>query len=265
MIKTNNKVLITISCVVLFFLIAPLFMIVVTAFGSGATIDFPIQGFTFKWFANVFAQPDFVSGFEMSFLVAILASALALLVGVPLVYALTHYHIHHQQWFQVLFLSPTFIPEIVIGFALYQAMVILFQLPLLVTLLVGHFLLCLPYVVRLITASMTMLDVHVEEAAWIYGSSRIHAFLTITLPSIRSSIVAAFMLSFINSFNNIPISLFLNGPNLNMLPTSILNYLQNNYDPTVSAVSVLLMLFTAMLMILVEHFIGLNALSKDRS
>lgn len=240
-------------------------MIVITAFGSNATIDFPIHGFTFRWFANVFAQPDFVSGFEMSFLVAIVASILALIIGIPVVYALTRYHIHHQAWFQALFLSPTFIPEIVIGFALYQAMVIFVQLPLLVTLIIGHFLLCLPYVIRLVTASMTMLDVHVEEAAMVYGCSRGKTFMTVILPSIRSSVVAAFMLSFINSFNNIPISLFLNGPNLNMLPTSILNYLQNNYDPTVSAISVLLMLFTVVLMVLVEHFIGLSNLTQDRS
>ncbi len=70
------------------------------------------------------------------------------------------------------------------------------------------------------------------------------------------------MLAFINSFNNIPITLFLNGVDLSMLPTSILNYLQNNYDPTVSAISVLLMLFTAGLMLLVEKILGLKMIMK---
>lgn len=262
MLKANNKVLVTISSIVLFFLIAPLVMVIVTAFGTDASITFPIHGFTFKWFANAFAQPDFVSGFQMSLFVALGASLLALLVGVLLVYALTRYNVHHQAWFQTLFLSPTFIPEIVIGFALYQGLVITVQLPLLVTLLIGHFLLCLPYVVRLITASMVLMDEHIEEAAWVYGCSRLKAFLVVTVPNIRASLVAAFMLCFINSFNNIPISLFLNGPDLSMLPTAILNYLQNNYDPTVSAVSVLLMLFTATMMLLVEKLLGIKALEK---
>lgn len=67
---------------------------------------------------------------------------------------------------------------------------------------------------------------------------------------------------FINSFNNIPISLFLNGPELNMLPTAILNYLQNNYDPTVSAISVMLMIFTALIMFVVEKVLGINELTR---
>lgn len=262
MLKANNKVLVTISAIVLFFLIAPLIMVIITAFGTDATIAFPIHGFTLHWFANVFAQPDFVAGFKMSLIIALAASLLALVIGVPLVYALTRYNVHHQAWFQTLFLSPTFIPEIVIGFALYQGLVITVQLPLLLTLLIGHFLLCLPYVVRLVTASMVLMDEHIEEAAWVYGSSRMKAFLTVTIPNIRASLVAAFMLCFINSFNNIPISLFLNGPDLSMLPTAILNYLQNNYDPTVSAISVLLMLFTAAMMLLVEKGLGLKALNE---
>lgn len=262
MLKPNNKVLAAISIVVLLFLIVPLLMVIITAFGTNTTIAFPIHGFTFKWFSNVFAQPDFVSGFQMSLIVALAASCLALIVGVPLVYALTRYNVHHQAWFQTLFLSPTFIPEIVIGFALYQSLVIMVRLPLLLTLLIGHFLLCLPYVVRLVTASMVLMDEHIEEAAWVYGCSRIKTFLIVTIPNIRASLVAAFMLCFINSFNNIPISLFLNGPDLSMLPTAILNYLQNNYDPTVSAISVLLMLFITSIMFLVEKVLGIKALNE---
>jgi putative spermidine/putrescine transport system permease protein len=136
------------------------------------------------------------------------------------------------------------------------------KLPLLLSLIIGHFLLCVPYVIRLITASMLLLDSHIEEAAWICGSSPKKTFFVIVLPNIKTSIIAAFMMCFINSFNNIPISLFLNGPELNMLPTAILNYLQNNYDPTVSAISVLLMIFTALVMFLVEKVLGINELTR---
>lgn len=154
----------------------------------------------------------------------------------------------------IIFLSPTLIPEIVVGFALYQTAVISFKLPLLISLLVGHFLLCLPYVIRLVSASMLILDPHIEEAAWVSGCTKGQAFFLVVLPNIKASVIAAFMMCFINSFNNIPISLFLNGPALNMLPTAILNYLQNNYDPTVSAISVVLMIFTAVMMWVVEKF-----------
>lgn len=260
--KQKHVFLDFLSYLILFFLITPLLIVVITAFGTQSTISFPIKGFTFTWFSNAFQQSEMIDGFKTSLLVALIASISALIIGIPAVYSLMKYNWHHKAWFQTLFLSPTFIPEIVIGFALYQALVITFQWPLIPALLAGHFLLCLPYVIRLITAGLLLLDPYIEEAARIYGQSRPQAFFKILLPNIRQSIVAAFMLGFINSFNNIPITLFLNGTDVQMLPTSILNYLQNNYDPTISAISVMLMLFTAGMMLIVEKFLGLNNLMK---
>lgn len=259
--RTKIKFSSVVGFLVLVILVVPLLIVVVTSFGQESAISFPIKGFTFDWYKNVFQQPDFVEGLKMSSLVAILASFLALLIGIPTVYVLTRFDIHHKDWFQTIFLSPALIPEIVIGFALYQALVISLQLPLLISLIVGHFLLCLPYVVRLITAGMMEFDESIEEAAWMVGYDKLSAFFKVVIPNIKQSVVAAFILSFITSFNNIPISLFLNGPDLNMLPTSILNYLENNYDPTVSAVSVILMIITASVMIIVEKYLGLNKLT----
>ncbi|MFD1418201.1 ABC transporter permease [Companilactobacillus keshanensis] len=259
--RTKIKFSSVVGCLVLVILVVPLLIVIVTSFGEESAISFPIKGFTFEWYANVFQQPDFVEGLKMSSIVAILASFLALLVGIPIVYVLTRFDIHHKDWFQTIFLSPALIPEIVIGFALYQALVISLQLPLFISLIVGHFLLCLPYVVRLITAGMMEFDESIEEAAWMVGYDKITTFFKVVIPNIKQSVVAAFILSFITSFNNIPISLFLNGPDLNMLPTSILNYLENNYDPTVSAVSVILMIITASIMILAEKYLGLNKLT----
>lgn len=260
MLNGKNKFLTIFSIIVLLFLLLPLLFVVVTSFNNQPTISFPIKGFTFKWYKNIVFQPDFVEGFRMSLIIAFLASFLSLLVGIPAVYAIVKGKIKHSSRLQAFFLSPTLIPEIVIGFAIYQALVIKWRFALFPSLLIGHFLLCLPYVIRLITASMEKLDPHIEEAAWINGASRLKAFFKVVLPNIQSAVISAFMVCFITSFNNIPVSLFLNGPGLNMLPTSILNYLQNNYDPTVSAISVVLMLFTAFLMWAVEHFLGLNQL-----
>lgn len=262
MLDRKNKVLTAISLIILALLLIPLILVIITSFNTESSISLPIKGFTFNWYANIFQQPDFISGFESSLIVALLASSLALLIGIPAVYALTRFHIQHAAWFQSFFLSPTLIPEIVIGFALYQAVVVTLRIPVFIGLVIGHFLLCLPYVIRLVTANMLLMDKHIEEAGWIYGCSPRKGFFLIILPNIKSSIIAAFMLCFINSFNNIPISLFMNGPSLTMLPPAILNYLQNNYDPTVSAISVLLMIFTALMMVLVEKAIGINSLTK---
>lgn len=261
MLNNKNKTLTVSSIIILIFLMLPLLLVIITSFNNEESISIPIKGFTLSWYANIFQQPDFISGFKSSLLVAIIASLSALIVGIPAVYALTRFKITHKSWFQSFFLSPTLIPEIVIGFALYQAAVITLRLPVLLSLLIGHFLLCLPYVIRLITANMLLLDKSIEEAAWISGCSPRRGFFFIVLPNIKTSIIAAFMICFINSFNNIPISLFMNGPSITMLPPAILNYLQNNYDPTVSAISVVLMIFTALMMFLTEKIIGLNKLT----
>ncbi|WP_278960252.1 ABC transporter permease [Lactobacillus apis] len=262
MLNRKNKTLTIISLIILALIMLPLILVVITSFNNQSSISLPITGFTLSWYSNIFQQPDFITGFESSLLVALIASFLALIIGIPAVYALTRYNLQHAAWFQSFFLSPTLIPEIVIGFALYQTAVITFKLPVFISLIIGHFLLCLPYVIRLITASMLMMDSHIEEASWVCGCLPKKAFFLIVLPNIKSSIIAAFMMCFINSFNNIPISLFMNGPSLTMLPPAILNYLQNNYDPTVSAISVVLMVFTALMMFLVEKVIGISNITK---
>ncbi|GFZ26158.1 ABC transporter permease [Lactobacillus corticis] len=264
MLTSKNKVLTCIAIIFLILLMLPLVLVVVTSFNTANSISLPIQGFTLNWYKNILSQPDFIDGFIASLEVAIIASLLALVVGVLAVYGLTRSNIHHTSAFQSFFLSPTLIPEIVIGFALYQSVIVGLHLPVFIGLIIGHFLLCLPYVIRLVTAGMLMLDRHIEEAAWISGCSAKKTFFLVVLPNIKASIIAAFMMCFINSFNNIPISLFMNGPELTLLPQAIMNYLQNNYDPTVSAISVVLMVFTGVLMILVEKFIGVNELTGGK-
>ena len=175
MLDRKNKVLTAISLIILALLLIPLILVIITSFNTevpvAGSISLPIKGFTFNWYANIFQQPDFISGFESSLIVALLASSLALLIGIPAVYALTRFHIQHAAWFQSFFLSPTLIPEIVIGFALYQAVVVTLRIPVFIGLVIGHFLLCFPYVIRLVTASMLLMDKHIEEPGWIYGCS----------------------------------------------------------------------------------------------
>lgn len=210
MLDRKNKTLTTISIIILALIMLPLILVVITSFNNERSISLRIKGFTFSWYSNIFQEPDFITGFETSLLVALIVSFLALIIGIPAVYSLTHYNIHYAAWFQSFFLSPTLIPEIVIGFALYQAVVITLRVPIFIS---------------LITASMLLMDNHIEEAGWICGCSPKKGFFLIVLPNIKASIIAAFMMCFINSFNNIPISLFMNGPSLTMLLPAILNYL----------------------------------------
>ena len=149
------------------------------------------------------------------------------------------------------------IPGIVVGYSLYQMIVVSFKFPILPGLLIGHFLISIPYVIRVVGSSMEQVDVSMEEAAWTLGVRR-RAFCNGALTKYHFRIFAAFMLSFVNSFNNVPVSMFLSGPGVTMLPTTLLSYMEFNYDPSVSALSVILMFVTMGIMIAIEKNVGLS-------
>jgi len=126
----------------------------------------------------------------------------------------------------------------------------------------GHTLLVLPYAVRVVGASLAGFDFSVEEAAISLGARPTRAFLLAVLPNIRGGIVAAFTLAFITSLNDVSISVFLTGPGVNTLPIQILSYVEQFFDPTVAAVSVLMMGLTMLVMVAVERSVGLAIVAR---
>ncbi|GAB1484546.1 ABC transporter permease [Treponema sp.] len=250
------------SILVFLFLTIPLLIITATAFGEASTIRFPIQGFTFKWFASIFASRSFMTSLKLSFILASFATLLALAIGIPASYALSKSAFKQNTFLRSFFLSPTFVPGIVVGYALFQFLVIRLRLPVFTGLLTGHFLVILPYIIRVVGASLEQFDFSIEEVAWSLGCNKVQAFVKVVLPNIGSGIVAAFMLAFINSFNNIPVSMFLTGPGVSTLPTTLMSYIEYSYDPSVSAISVLLMLITIIMMVVVEKTLGIGSLAK---
>ena len=254
----KNRWLTLYAVLVFLFLMIPLVIITVTAFGGGSAITFPIDSFSLKWFGNVFTLKSFRRSFLTSLEVAFLATFIALLVGVPAAYALARSGIRGKQLLRSVFLSPTIVPGIVVGFILYQFLILTFRLPVMVSLLAGHFLVTLPYVIRVVGSAMEQFDFSIEEAAWSLGCPKGSAFFKIVLPNVTSGISSAFMLAFIN----FPVSMFLTGPGVSTFPATLMNYIEYNYDPTVSAVSVLLMAATVIIMVIVDQTLGIASLAK---
>ena len=236
----KNKVLTIWAAIVFAFLMIPLLIITVTAFGGGSAITFPIESFSTKWFANVLALKSFRRSFLTSLEVALLATCISLLVGIPAAYALARSGLKGKQLLKSIFLSPTIVPGIVIGFIMYQCLILTLRIPVFAGLLAGHFMV----------------------PAGSRGCPKGAAFFKVVLPNVTSGISSAFMLAFINSFNNIPVSMFLSGPGVSTFPSTLMNYIEYNYDPTVSAVSVLLMAATVIIMVIVDRTLGIAALAK---
>ena len=253
----KNKLLTIWAVLVFAFLAIPLLIITVTAFGGGSAITFPIESFSLKWFANVFALKSFRRSFITSLEVAFLATFISLLVGIPAAYALARSGMKGRGLLKSIFLSPTIVPGIVIGFIMYQCLILTLRIPVFTGLLAGHFMVTLPYVIRVVGSSMEQFDFSIEEAAWSLGCPKTAAFFKVVLPNVTSGISSAFMLAF-----NIPVSMFLSGPGVSTFPSTLMNYIEYNYDPTVSAVSVLLMAATVIIMVIVDRTLGIAALAK---
>ncbi|MGF6158774.1 putative spermidine/putrescine transport system permease protein [Ensifer sp. KUDG1] len=243
---------------VIAFLIGPFFIIVAASLSGGETLAFPPQGFSLKWVAKVFTVESFQESFAISMLLAIGGTAAALVLGVPASYALSRYKLPFGETIRTIVSLPIIVPGIIVGLALLRYIVVPFGLNITLTLFLAHTALVLPYAVRVVSASLNNLRSDIEEAAVLLGSSRAGAFFRVVMPNIRSGILAAFILGFVTSFNQVPVSLFLSGPGVRTLPIDMLSYMEITYDPSVAALSALLAFMSIGIVFLAERFLGFS-------
>ena len=262
MTRNIHPLLIALTVLVFIFLVGPLVIVLGAALSDTSYLTFPPQGLSLRWFQNIFEIEGFRRTIVTSLEIAFLSTGIALLVGVPAAYALNRYRIQLPGWLSTLFILPVLVPELVLGFSLLKNVATQFHTPIFASLVVGHSLLVLPYVVRVISASLAAFDFSIEEAAISLGSPRLKTFFTILLPNVRSGVIAAFILAFITSINDVSISIFLTGPGISTLPIQILAHMEQFFDPTVASVSVLLMGLTVAVMAAVERTLGLTFFAK---
>ena len=250
------------TVLVYIFLIGPLVIIFGASVSDTTFLAFPPQGLTLRWFENIWEISAFRRTIVTSLQVALVGTFIALLIGIPAAYALNRHRIHLPGWRSTLFVLPILVPEIVIGFSLLRSVNVELGVPVFASLLIGHTLLVLPYVIRVISAALASFDFSIEEAGVSLGSHPVKTFFTIVLPNVRSGVIAAFILAFITSINDVSVSLFLTGPGISTLPIQILAHVEQFFDPTVASVSVLLMMLTIIVMIIVERTLGLTVVAK---
>jgi putative spermidine/putrescine transport system permease protein len=227
-------------------------------------IAFPPDGYTLAWYANALRRPEFARGFATSFQVAALATLIGVSLGAAAAYAIVRHRFAGRESLNTLLLGPLVVPGIVAGTALYVYYVALentLDLDIRATLgglVLGHILLTIPWTVRLVSASLIGLDRAIEEAAANLGASPVTVFRRITLPMMRPGLVAASLFSFIQSFENLELSLLLVGPGRITLPVAMLNYLEFRIDPTIAAVATIQILLIGALMLVTDRFVKLS-------
>ncbi len=235
-------------------LLAPLVVVVAVSFGPSVNFEFPPSGFSLRWFGEFFASRDFVKAFfENSLLLGIEVAVVCTLLGSLAAIGLVRFRFPLRDPLEAFFLAPLFVPEILLGAALYLSYSQLGILSSLVTVLMGHVVICTPYVLRSVMAGMIGLDPRLEEAAMSLGASRAQAFVKVALPALQASIVSGFVFAFVISFSDINIVLFVSGPSSATLPVYIFNLLQFEANPSVAAASTLQIVVVGLLILLVQQ------------
>jgi putative spermidine/putrescine transport system permease protein len=243
------------------YILTPLIFVTWLSFFRQEIPSFPPEGYSLRWYAAIAQNDRFVDGFLLSLRLGVAATAIGLAVGVPAALCLARFRFKGREGLNSLLLMPLIVPGVVLGIALYVFHVeteINTGLPILgsfLGLLTGHVLIVIPWTVRLVMASLAGFDRSLEEAAQNLGADRWTTFRRVTVPSILPGIVAAALFSFVSSFGNLELSLFLVGPGRTTLPIAILQYLEWKIDPTIAAVSVLQIGLIGAAMLITDRFV----------
>ncbi len=240
------------------FLIGPFLIIVIAGLSAGDSLAFPPQGISLKWYIKVFTVESFQASFAMSMFLAIFGTLAALLLGIPAAYGMARYRVPGAEFVRLIVSSPIIVPGIIVGLALLRYLVIPTGVSIALALFLAHTALILPYAVRVVSGSLDNLRVDMEEAALLLGCTRMGAFWRVVLPNIRGGVLAAFILGFVTSFNQVPVSLFLSGPGVRTLPIDMIAYMEINYDPSVAALSALLAVMSVGIVFAAEKFLGFS-------
>jgi putative spermidine/putrescine transport system permease protein len=242
------------------FLLAPLVCIVIVSFNDEPVQSFPPAAWSLRWYAFALHNAAFVNAAMASALVALCATLVATPLGVSAAIGLWKSRSRSKPLLEAFFVAPIIVPGLVTGISLLVALAAIDVRYAPLRLLIGHVLIILPYVVRTSLASLSQLDPSLQEAAETLGASASKAFFAIILPLIRPGVVAGMVFGFILSFDDVNVSLFLVDARTVTLPISIMSYLQYSFDPSVAAISTMMIALTFAMTILLERWFGLKRL-----
>jgi spermidine/putrescine transport system permease protein len=198
-------------CFVVLFLYAPIVILLIFSFNDSAVPTFPLSGFTLHWYHEFLTNSDLRNALETSAIIAALSSVGAVVLGVLSSIALTRRRFRGKSAVSALLLSPLVIPYVVFGISL---LLLFHQLGVprsLLTVVIGHIVISLPYTILVLVPRLDQIDVSLEEAAFDLGASRLRTFRSITLPLILPAVVSAFLIAFTTSFDEYAVASFVVG------------------------------------------------------
>lgn len=233
-------------------ILGPMIVVVIAAFNSAPAFPSPFRSFTLKWFESLFNKREFIRAMWTSIRVGVGAAGMATLLGVPLSVLMVRREFRGKEILSAFFMSPLIIPQVALSIALLQMFSLLHIRLTEITLIFAHTVFIMPFVIRSATSSLQFVDPALEEAAMTLGANRLTTFFHITFPLIRAGVTAGFILAFVISFINVPLSLFLTTPGSATLPIRVFAYMESRLDPVVAAVGTLIILMVLLVSLFLE-------------
>ncbi len=246
------------SAVALVFLMAPTVIVLITSFTASQSLKFPPESLSLRWYAALWDADQMQRAAWNSLVIAFWTTLISVVLGTAASLAIARGQSKLVRAADVLFMSPLLLPALAFGFA---ALIFINKLgftPSILFLVLGHVVVCVPFVLRTTLAALSQLDPALLEASESLGGSAWMTFRRVTLPLISSGVGAGGFLAFMASFDNVPVSLFLADERTEVLPIHLWQQIETNLDVRTAAASGLIVIFTLVLMLVAEKFAGLT-------
>lgn len=240
------------------FILAPLLIVVAVSFTPKGYISLPTDGFSLRWFRAILDADVIVDAFWLSLWLGLASATLAVALAVPAALAMVRYRFPGRGAVMGFFMSPLMIPHVVLGVAFLRFFSTMGFTGSFGWLALTHVVVVMPYALRLVLAAATGFDREIERAALSLGASRFTAFRRVVLPLILPGVTGGWMLSFIQSFDELTMTVFVATPGTTTLPVAMYNQIAHTIDPLVASVSTVLIVGTLVLMFLLDRIVGLD-------
>ncbi|MGI4857493.1 MAG: ABC transporter permease [Janthinobacterium lividum] len=243
----------------LLLLLLPTVIVLITSFTSGYSLRFPPSGFSLRWYrALAFDSPEIRDALWVSLKVAFSATAIATLLAVAAAVVLARRRSLIARLLDSFFMAPLTVPSLALGLGI----LVLFNIESaglsFYSLLAGHIALCAPYVLYTTSASYAQLDPALLDSSLCLGASPLRTFRRIVLPALAPGIASGAFIAFMNSFDNVALSLFLSDARTEVLPIRLWHIIEDSLDVRAAAASGVLIAVTLLSMLVMERFAGVS-------
>jgi len=243
------------------FLVIPIAISGILSFDDREFIGpFPPTAFSLRWYRSFFENPSYISGLFVSLRLALLSAVISTVVGAGAAFALAETRWRARGLVEILFLSPRFIPTVVIGFSMLGFASAIHIFDAFTRLVMGHVVITIPFTVRATLAGLVGVRRGLSEAAISLGAPPWRAFLDVTLPLARTGIIAGALMAFALSFDEVAVSIFLTDAFTQTLPIALVAEMRANLNLTVAAVATVFAIIAMLIVAVLDRVAGLDAI-----